>query len=102
MTSKSSANSKRKLRVRKGRAGLSWVVYMLECADGTLYIGSTNDMEKRLHAHNHEKSGARYTKARRPVMVRYTESAKNIGAARSREAALKRLTRAQKKLLCGM
>ena len=71
-------------------------VYILECADQSLYIGITNDLEKRLHIHNHAKAGARYTKARRPVVLRYSERKRTRGSALSREAALKRLSRAQK------
>jgi putative endonuclease len=75
---------------------MSFVVYILECADTTLYVGSTNDIAKRVHQHNTAKAGARYTKARRPVVLRYSEPAESLGAARSREAAIKRLTRKQK------
>ncbi len=102
MTLKNSVSSKRKPRAPKGRAGLSCVVYILECADGTFYIGSTNDIEKRLRAHNHAKSGAHYTKTRRPVILKYTEKAPSLGAARSREAQLKKLTRVQKQALIGL
>lgn len=70
--------------------------YMLECADGTLYIGSTNNLEKRLHQHNHAKSGAHYTKIRRPVVLKYNEPLTTFAYARTREAELKRLTRQQK------
>ncbi|MEJ0054043.1 MAG: GIY-YIG nuclease family protein [bacterium] len=76
-------------------------VYILECADGTLYTGSTSDLVRRLREHNHAKSGAHYTKIRRPVVLRYAESAKTLGEARSREAALKRLTRQEKLALIG-
>ncbi len=75
-------------------------VYILECADGTLYIGCTNDLERRIHAHNHSKRGARYTRSRRPVIVRYVEEVGTKALAQSREAALKRLPRAQKLALC--
>lgn len=75
-------------------------VYILECSDHTLYIGCTNDIVKRIHAHNHGKAGARYTRARRPVVLRYIEEAGTKGEAQSREAALKRLTRADKLALC--
>lgn len=75
---------------------MSYYVYMLECADGTLYIGSTNDLERRLHSHNHLKSGAHYTKIRRPVIMKYSESCEGIGEARRREAELKRLPREKK------
>ena len=70
--------------------------YILTCADKTLYIGSTNDLEKRLHAHNHLKSGAHYTKIRRPVVLSYQESCATYAEARAREAELKRMTRQEK------
>lgn len=75
---------------------MPYSVYILECADTTLYIGSTNDLEKRLHQHNTAKTGAKYTRARRPVNLVYSEEVGELGAARSREAELKRLTRAEK------
>lgn len=74
-------------------------VYILECNDGTYYVGSTNDVAARLHAHNTHKSGAHYTKIRRPVVLKYQELVGTLGEARSREAALKRLTRTQKAAL---
>ena len=74
-------------------------VYILECADSTLYIGSTTDLERRLHEHNTAKNGAHYTKIRRPVRLCYSEELSTLGEARSREAQLKRLTRAQKQEL---
>lgn len=75
---------------------MAWVTYMLSCADGTIYTGITNDLEKRLHQHNHAKSGAHYTKIRRPVTLLYAEPSKTLSRARKREAAIKKLTRAQK------
>jgi len=75
---------------------MSYFVYILECADKTLYVGSTNDLEKRLHAHNNLKSGAHYTKIRRPVVLKYSEKVRSLGKARSREAEIKRLSRAEK------
>ena len=71
-------------------------VYIIECSDRTLYVGSTNDLEKRLHAHNNLKSGAHYTKIRRPVTLKYSEVFTQFGKARAREAELKRLNRNQK------
>lgn len=71
-------------------------VYILECADTTLYIGCTNNLEKRLKEHNTSKRGAHYTKIRRPVVLKYSESFSGLGNARSREAALKRLRREDK------
>jgi putative endonuclease len=70
--------------------------YILKCADDTLYIGCTNDLEKRLHQHNHAKNGAHYTKIRRPVVLVYKERFRILAKARAREAELKRLTRAEK------
>lgn len=74
----------------------SWTVYILECVDGTLYTGVTNDLPKRLLAHNSGTLGAKYTKARRPVVVRYKERAKNRSAAQTREAEIKGLSRKEK------
>ena len=72
------------------------VVYILECADGTLYVGSTNDLEKRLHQHNHLKSGAHYTKIRRPVTLRYSEAFRTLSQARKRECEIKSWKREKK------
>jgi putative endonuclease len=69
---------------------------MLQCADGTLYIGTTNHLEKRLMAHNTSKNGAHYTKTRRPVALVYSENCKTRGNALKREHALKKLTRKAK------
>lgn len=71
-------------------------MYILKCADNTLYIGSTNNLEKRLHQHNNLKSGAHYTKIRRPVVLVYSELVGTLGEARSRELAVKKLTREEK------
>ncbi len=70
--------------------------YILECADNTLYCGSTIDLQKRLKQHNNAKAGAHYTKMRRPVKLVYKQGFRILARARAREAALKRLTRAQK------
>ena len=69
--------------------------YILECSDGTLYTGWTNDLQKRLEAHN-EGRGAKYTKSRRPVELVYFETYESKNDAMSREAKIKRLTRAEK------
>lgn len=74
-------------------------VYILQCADKTYYVGCTNNLEKRLTAHNSLKSGAHYTKIRRPVKLIYREVFDNLLSARGREAEIKRLKRAQKELL---
>ena len=71
-------------------------VYILECKDASLYVGCTNDVEKRVKQHNALKSGAHYTKIRRPVILKYTEEFKTFKAARAREAEIKRFTREKK------
>ena len=79
-------------------------LYILECSDGTLYTGYTNDIEKRLAEHNginintggSVKTGAKYTKARRPVTLKYSESYGTKSEAMKREAQIKKLTRTQK------
>ena len=75
-----------------------WFVYLLRCADGTLYTGSTTDVEARAGAHN-DGRGARYTSGRRPVAVVYREACGSRSAALRREHALKRLTRSEKEAL---
>jgi predicted GIY-YIG superfamily endonuclease len=72
-----------------------WVVYIVECADRSLYTGITNDLEQRMAAHRAGK-GAKYTKHRRPLTLRYTEAADSKGAALRREAAIKSFDRAAK------
>lgn len=64
--------------------------YMLKCSDGTLYTGWTNDLEKRVEAHNSGK-GAKYTKARRPVELAYYEEFETKEQAMKREYAIKQL-----------
>ena len=71
-------------------------VYILRCADDTLYVGSTTDLISRLPQHNHAKAGAHYTKIRRPVTLVYSEQFSTLAEARAREAEIKRLTRAEK------
>lgn len=77
----------------------SYFVYILECRDGTLYIGSTNNLEKRLHEHNNLKSGAHYTKIRRPVVLKYHEIVETYAESRAKEAEWKRLSREEKQKL---
>jgi putative endonuclease len=74
----------------------NYYVYILTCSDDTLYVGSTNNLEKRLHKHNNLKSGAHYTKIRRPVVLSYSETVANYSEARAREGELKKLSRKQK------
>lgn len=74
-------------------------VYILECADKSLYVGCTNDLEKRLIQHNNSKSGAHYTKIRRPVVLKYSETLKTLAEARKREAQIKGWSRKKKLVL---
>ena len=69
--------------------------YILKCSDGTLYTGWTNDLTKRLKAHN-DGRGARYTKTRRPVVLAYYESFSSKEEAMRREYEIKQLTRKEK------
>ena len=70
-------------------------VYILKCKDNTLYTGYTNDLEKRIKAHNDGK-GAKYTKCRRPCKLVYFEEFQTKGDALSREAQIKKLSRFNK------
>lgn len=79
----------------------SWCVYILECSDNTLYTGVTNDLDNRLFQHNHGTVGAKYTRARRPVRLVYSEACVGKVAAMQREYAIKKLTRSGKLLLIG-
>ena len=72
-----------------------WHVYILECADGSLYTGVARDLNDRIAAHN-DGSGAKYTRSRRPVKLRYHEQAADRSAALRREALLKKLSRTDK------
>ena len=75
-------------------------VYMLRCRDGSLYTGYTSDLEARVRAHNGEgRGGAKYTRARRPVVLVYHETYEEKGSALSRECEIKKLTRVQKEAL---
>jgi putative endonuclease len=75
----------------------AWSVYLVRCADATLYTGITTDVERRVAQHNGEQpGGARYTRSRRPVAVVYREDGLERGAALRREAELKRASRAEK------
>ncbi len=71
-------------------------VYIVMCADGTLYTGWTTDLERRVLEHNQGKKGSRYTRAKRPVRLVYSETFESRIAAMQREAQIKKLSRAQK------
>lgn len=76
-----------------------YYVYILECADKTLYTGWTRDVEKRVREHNVGKGGAKYTKSRRPVKLAYVEEAASLSEVLKREAGIKKLSRGEKLLL---
>ena len=79
-----------------------WSVYLLQCADGTLYTGVARDLQRRLRQHNGELAGGpRYTQGRRPVQLLWSADAADRSTAQQREAAIKRLSRARKLQLAG-
>jgi putative endonuclease len=79
---------------------MSWYVYMVRCADASLYTGVTTDLARRIREHNSPKLAAKYTRVRQPVTLVYHEPAADRSSAQTREAALKRLPRATKETLC--
>lgn len=72
--------------------------YIVKCNDGTFYTGWTNDLTRRMEAHNQGR-GAKYTKARRPVILIYYETFETKEEAMKREYAIKRLSRKEKEEL---
>lgn len=79
-----------------------WYVYILRCADDSLYTGIATDLARRLHEHNHDDSlGAKYTRSRRPVHLVYSEAWPDRGQATRREIAIKALSRRRKLALIG-
>jgi putative endonuclease len=82
------------------RSRARWFCYLLQCADGTLYTGITNALDRRLARHN-AGTASKYTRARRPVRLVWSEPAHDRAAASRREAALKRLRREDKQALAG-
>jgi len=75
---------------------MMYYLYIVECADGTLYTGCTNDLERRMLQHNTSPKGAKYTRTRRPVTLIYSEPFKTLGEALSREAKVKSWKRNEK------
>jgi len=77
-----------------------WYVYILKCADNTLYTGITVDVARRVDEHNHDdKLAAKYTRVRRPVKLVYKEMLTSRAMAAKREAAIKKLKREEKEAL---
>jgi putative endonuclease len=74
---------------------MSWVCYLLQCSDETLYCGITNDLNKRLAAHN-AGEGAKYTRGRTPVKLVYQELCSDKSSALKREYEIKKLNRTKK------
>jgi len=77
---------------------MAWFVYILRCADTSLYTGVTTDVLARIESHNSSKQGARYTRSRRPVTLAYQERKRNKSFALRREAEIKSWTKAEKEL----
>jgi putative endonuclease len=76
-------------------------VYIVECSDGTLYTGWTVDIQKRLEQHN-RGTGAKYTRSRYPVTLRYLEELDTKEEALKREHAIKKYSRQEKISLCNL
>ena len=75
----------------------TWYMYVVECADGTLYTGITTDLSRRINEHNYGSRGAKYTRSRRPVRLKLTDECDNHSNALRKELKFKKLTRKQKK-----
>ena len=73
-----------------------YYLYIVECADKTLYTGITVDLKRRIKEHNTSKIGAKYTKARRPVTLVYSKKFRNRSTASKAEAKIKKMTRKEK------
>lgn len=73
-----------------------YFLYIVACADNTLYTGVTTDLERRILEHNTSKKGAKYTSARRPVRLVYSHRYKTRSTAQIAESTIKKLSRAQK------
>lgn len=77
----------------------TWTVYILRCSDNSLYTWITNDLEKRIYAHNNLKTWAKYTKARRPCSLFYFEKYETKSEALKREIEIKKLSKIEKENL---
>lgn len=75
---------------------MTWKVYILQCADNTLYTGITTDILRRVDEHNNSSKGARYTRVRRPVALAYLEECESRSEASQREYQIKQLNRNKK------
>ena len=78
----------------------NWLIYILECGDGSLYCGITNNIEKRLKQHKGEiKGGAKYTRSHLPCKLVYEEKSASRSEALQREAVIKKMSRDEKQAL---
>jgi putative endonuclease len=78
---------------------MTYFVYLLQCADNSFYCGYTKDLNRRIKQHNSSDKGAKYTRAKRPVTLKYFEEFSTLNETLKREYKLKQLTHLQKKLL---
>lgn len=76
-----------------------YYLYILECADKTLYTGITVDLERRIGEHNKSEKGAKYTKSRRPVKLLFSKKFKNRSFASKEEAKIKKLSKTEKLII---
>ncbi len=83
------------MSIRTVSEPLNWIVYILECADQTLYAGITNDLDHRIHEHENGR-GAKYTRGRAPFKLLFSESHSSRSQALKREAEIKSFDRATK------
>lgn len=79
-----------------------YYVYIVECSDGTYYCGYTTNTEIRIKSHNSVKGGAKYTRARKPVKLVYSEELKDKSLALKREHEIKKMPRREKEFLIGV
>jgi predicted GIY-YIG superfamily endonuclease len=82
------AEKEKAVRSKKRQAGKKWFLYILQCGDGSLYTGITNDLDRRFEMHSKGR-GAKYTRSRRPLTMVYSEKCRNKVAAMVRECAVK-------------
>jgi putative endonuclease len=85
--------------IHRAKGTVTWIVYILECADNSLYTGITKNLDRRIAEHAAGK-GAKYTKGRGPFRLVYRETCEGRAEASRRETTIKSLDRGQKRLLC--
>ena len=83
----------------QSRQRTQWILYIVRCADDSLYTGITNDLSRRIEEHNSKRKSAKYTRSRQPVRLVYQETCDSRSAALKREIAIKKLTRRLKEVL---